>query len=892
MQAIRVEDPQVLVLATGRTKADVAQARGALFERFVAMLLADYGYEAPTRNRLNVLAEGIEIDVTTKNRVTDQPLIAECKAYSRTLPAEFIDQFYGKVCAARWKTPNLFGWFVGIPRLASPGHEHAKAIAAADRNFRFVGATELSDMLKERGHIRFPEPEGDTDLLADPAVLITEHGVYSAAIRLEPTSRAPICVVVRSVYGEVPQPVLDLVAADGYANGVPVQGARRSSLAGVRSHVEPSVVMVAGSRSDFEYQLPASPQFFVGRDKLLAEVGNVFSARLPGVFVLNAQSGWGKSSFALRLQDVVRKGGGLAWVVDSRTATTPQFIGSVLSRVAKEAVEEGALRLGPGAAFSSLNSTISTFRHSEWLRKKGVLLVIFDQFENVFRSAELTSAFRDLAIAVHDLQLPLVVGFSWKTDLVGWTEGHPYALRDDIRKQARVFILPPFGAAEITTLLQRLEAAISAKLSPELKTRLREFSQGLPWLLKKLSGHVIRELQAGTTQEQLLYGSLNVVNLFTSDLAELSPEEVEALKLIARSAPVPVSDLVDRVQSRIIQSLLDRRLIVQVGERLDTYWDIFRDFLNTGSVPAIEETFILRQAPGACGRLLREAVHEGGALSVAAAASRFRVSENAVFNQSRDLRLLGVLSYEQGIVRITPELLEDLTETAIRVRVARALRRHRAWSIYRSMGFELEPLDLGAFAGQLASAFPAVSGDVDTWLTYAGLFLRWFEYAGLRPVEGDNPALLTTSKPLPVRGAFPAGPPGPAIRVLRALQTQGSPESLVPRTSLGRALRDLETLRCISLIGDTWVANEESFLRSDTLNGTALLEALQRVPQLADTLRFLGDNPNADSKAVGHLLAEGYGAGWSEVTVRGVGKHFLAWYRLSQSGELPEQSAE
>ena len=435
---------------------------------------------------------------------------------------------------------------------------------------------------------------------ATPQSLSASMGFTAQTIELHPMERTAVRVLAWGLPGQpVPMPVLQLLsAAPDYGAGIPavdISPAAQPALAAAAGSVEhePLIATVAGSASDFEYQLPASPKFFVGRKPYVAKLVEVL-ARGNGVVVLNAQSGSGKSSLALRFgQLAAEHSHGHALVVDTRTASTRAYLTVVLRRASLEAERADILRLPVDQSWATLTSALRTLSDATWNPRRGPLVIFFDQFENVFKDAALTREFRDLALGVKEVAGPLIVGFAWKTDLVGWTEDHPYQLRDEIRAHATVLTLGPLGAPEVDTLLRRLEKVLGQKLLPDLRQRLREYSQGLPWLLKKLASHLIRENESGSTQEQLLAEALNVQNLFEVDLAQLQPAEQEALRFVARYAPVAVTEVMERISAPVVQSLLDQRLLVQVGERLDIYWDIFRDFLNTGRIP-IEDSYILR----------------------------------------------------------------------------------------------------------------------------------------------------------------------------------------------------------------------------------------------------------------------------------------------------------
>src|SRR4051794_9283677 len=111
MDVIRVSDPTVVVVSDGATDSARNTARGALFEEFVAQLLVRLGYGPPEERNLKVTSAGIELDIATRLASTGQPAIVECKAYSANVAAHELDAFYGKLTAARFRSPDTFGWF-------------------------------------------------------------------------------------------------------------------------------------------------------------------------------------------------------------------------------------------------------------------------------------------------------------------------------------------------------------------------------------------------------------------------------------------------------------------------------------------------------------------------------------------------------------------------------------------------------------------------------------------------------------------------------------------------------------------------------------------------------------------------------------------------------------
>jgi hypothetical protein len=518
------------------------------------------------------------------------------------------------------------------------------------------------------------------------------------------------------------------------------------------------------------------------------------------------------------------------------------------------------------------------------------MLVFFDQFENVFRNIRLTQEFRDLAFGIREIEAPILIGFSWKTDLVGLTEGYPFQLRDEIRGSALVLKIEPFGPKEVGTLLGRLGKAAKTKLSQDLRQRLREYSQGLPWLLKKLANHILTQLQAGTSEEELLSESLNIERLFEQDLANLEAKEIEAIKVIAREAPVAVSDIVERISPEVIQSLVDQRLVVRVGERLDTYWDTFREFLISGKV-AVEDTYILRLRPLGTSNLLKFLNGRRDEVTAQDVARELSNSLNVIFNASRELRQLGILAPKPGTLILVEQLRNGkLTESQLQERVNKSLRRHKVFSKVQELlaASTSQQIALDDLANQMPKLFPAMEASEKTWRTYAIAFASWFDYSGLIQLRGT--IICPSSSPSKVRllggvekgrrRTFPQTRPGFAIELLREILNLKTNSTLSP-SAKQKATSDLQALEILDHAGNIRDMSVALLVLDENRRSTAVNDLLARVPGGQAALDLLRAKADARPDEIGGVIKDAYGLQWEKTTVSMAGSMFRAWATLA-----------
>lgn len=752
------------IVADGVSTQARSAARGKLFEQLMAQVLNFHGYSVDRIPSTNYA--GMEIDIEGKATIAGVPLYAECKYYESEIISPKFQEFFGKYMGLWLQDRHCQGLFIAIPGLNS----HAKGFyrercEGQDRIIvRLLEEPEVLAVILESKVVADPNSIASNvtptmGLPGDWTLLYTDKGFFWVQYIVPPEGGVSSRIALLSGGGQV---VSDKAIVDFLYRVYPEledfeRVTSEKSLGfgdSVHRDLNEEVVEVRGSSERFEYQFPASPEYFVGRHDTLEEldvhVGKILDRETSARGILfEANSGWGKSSSVLASVDRLRANGHFAVAIDSRSASSSQFV----LRTVDHALRKFRRAKGSSSAVGRQSTIVTGFEGAvDALIKVGrqlqeenrVFLVFLDQFENMFYLPDVLKRLTDLLLRLCDAQSNVVLGFSWKTDLVGPTRDFPYELRDLIIKSSKRITLSRFRDVETTALLDQLEVEMNQQLRKDLRFFISEFSQGYPWLLKKLCAHVRAQKLAGVPQADIAHSLLNIEELFQEDLRGLSDEQENTLRRIAKSAPINFASLDEDFSPNIVQSLVNARLVVRIGDKYDIYWDIFRDYLNAGYVP-VQDNYMLRIQVRSVLQATELIVDAGGAINTGELLERANLSLKSFYNIARDMRLVGIATVSDGTIQLGGTLLEEIIgksfEVGLRNHLRDKLSRNRLVSRLLEVLRENDNLPLKRAANLLQEWCPYISAAEQTWRTYARVLAEWMDSAGLIVFDGEQNVL-------------------------------------------------------------------------------------------------------------------------------------------------------
>ncbi len=728
-----------------------AKQQGEVLEKLVKWILQSHQYDV----KENIHFTGLEIDLVASHRHKKETLYVECKAREKVHSVDIKNFLFNFL----HKEPD-YAYFISTKEIEQQAGALIEEIRnnSKYKNVTFFEPGQIIDILTESFFIKEPSEIakrkvtkrilcltylGDffVYVINDSAILPTSVVIINANTNDDVRDEDVINLICNKIVEvkTLRQEFLHLQAQD--------QPERKASLG---NEIE-NISEVQSSAKWHDY-LPASSKHFVGRDHLRTQFFDFFkevanNATAKRVFYLTGKSGWGKSSLMVEIKERCRnkfyKNRFFTIAIDSRSATSDNFVALSFERLIRNASHSGFIAVEEEVEFVSNVDLFKSQSVKNLLSRLKVeskyLVLIFDQFEDVFRKEGLFKSFYKFLSDVTDLEENIIVGFSWKTEILIPSDNEAYHYWQQAKEQAVHFTVPEFGTKEISGIIKQLESS-TGKIVDDLQRRIKESSQGLPWLTKKLCIHIYDQLQAGLTQEQLIDENLNIEELFRNDLEKLDGPETEALKFIAKRAYdgnfFEVSEVGDKIQEQQLDSLRDKRLIIRSGANYNIYWDIFRDYLVTKEVPQIGEAFILRYGVNTC--LTVFSLFESDSVKYSLDELQQKhpkaINKATLENVLIELRNIGLVKkidntdqYKIAIVGL------ETSEMGLKKFIQEKFKRYSPY--IKLTRIDNRRITVEDVLQALKDVFKGFVFKENTWSSYCNVLASWFKFADLKLVK-------------------------------------------------------------------------------------------------------------------------------------------------------------
>ena len=140
-----MEDMRIKILA------ETKHEKGKSFEKLMGMILDKMGY---TDFQFNTNDIGMELDIQAIHKVSNHPILCECKAHQEKINTPDLTDFYGKFNHKRGDDSNLKGMFFSTSGFSGTAIEWYKKMPQYDQEvFDIFGDDEIVKLLIENGFL-------------------------------------------------------------------------------------------------------------------------------------------------------------------------------------------------------------------------------------------------------------------------------------------------------------------------------------------------------------------------------------------------------------------------------------------------------------------------------------------------------------------------------------------------------------------------------------------------------------------------------------------------------------------------------------------------------------------------------------------------------------------
>ena len=576
---------------------------GAFFENLCADILRKQSYSI---KGIEVRKTGMEIDINAEHTPSGSSVYVECKFYnSKNIDTSIVDLCYAQATRAKIKRISLFST-AKLGKDAQGAYDEYREMPDCD--YSFYGRKEILEALIASGKAK-PFESIDLSPSVTHATLIIHPELEFTWVFQEMDDGIPSRLLAYNGSSEVDcAKIRKILDTQNHFENIPVYplnnyfNTRKTVSSSPKETV--SSILVADDIMDYK---PCKPSDFVGRDTVQKELWDYFeSVRSHStdtrILSLVGSSGHGKSSLVAflseRFRNIKWKNKFYLYPVDVRSARGARFVAEAVVKCFGSAIQEGFIELSHQFKIENIEDITSgeSFRScAEYLENNNkVVVIFFDQFEEVFMKDELYGLFRAFERFAKDVSsqnMNFVVGFSWRSGITLGEENPAYSMWSQLKDLRIDKRLEDFDISDSSKMVATFEKNVGIKLSKSLRDRLIQQSQGYPWLLKKLCIHIFKKIKAGISQEELLITQFQIRSLFEEDL-DRPDKENECLRYVANHSPIEHYQVTKEFGQQTVYSLIADRLLIKTGEKVSVYWDVFRDYLITGEAPVIPWSYM------------------------------------------------------------------------------------------------------------------------------------------------------------------------------------------------------------------------------------------------------------------------------------------------------------